>query len=123
MAKYNVDNCWYRAKILSGTSDDKFLVRFIDYGNKAEVSSSDLGGIFDKWVMDAPKLAKKCSLNLPYDYDPSSMRAVEHLKVLAKAGFKILKYEIIMQRNKSFVVKMFNDDGKDVLDELLPLMK
>ena len=41
-ALYNVDELWYRARILSTVGTGSFLVLFVDFGNQSEVLSNDI---------------------------------------------------------------------------------
>ncbi|CAO2603766.1 Serine/threonine-protein kinase 31 [Lemmus lemmus] len=39
---FSEDNCWYRCKVIKPISDDKCLVRYIDYGNTEILNRSDI---------------------------------------------------------------------------------
>ncbi|CAA3011936.1 staphylococcal nuclease domain-containing 1-like [Olea europaea subsp. europaea] len=91
LAQFSADNSWNRAMIVNAprgvveSSNDKFEVFYIDYGNQEAVTFSQLRPI-DPSVSSAPGLAQLCSLaylkvpNLEDDYgQEAAFRLSEHL--------------------------------------------
>ncbi|XP_057307302.1 uncharacterized protein LOC130645350 isoform X2 [Hydractinia symbiolongicarpus] len=64
VAKFSEDGCWYRASIVQYDTDmSTARVSFVDYGNKAEVETSNLRCI-NEALLNFPRYAIKFSLNL-----------------------------------------------------------
>ncbi|XP_072947620.1 protein tudor [Epargyreus clarus] len=61
LARYPADGVLYRATIVSVQPFSKFIVRYVDFGNKQLVDAKDLWQL-DKQLMDLPKMAVHCSL-------------------------------------------------------------
>lgn len=87
-AKFNMDNQWYRARVLyvHKGAETKVDVRFIDYGNEDTLSTTDLrllNGVGS--YISAPPVATEVALAhvvVPDGDDPSGMAAGELLKEL-----------------------------------------
>ncbi|CAK90710.1 unnamed protein product (macronuclear) [Paramecium tetraurelia] len=61
LARFSEDNRIYRAQVLQAFKNDKFLIKFIDYGNNDEVSYQDMG-VLPAQFTNVPQQAKMCSL-------------------------------------------------------------
>lgn len=61
LARYPVDGVLYRATVMSVQPFSKFIVRYVDFGNKQLVDAKDIWQM-DKSLMDVPKMAIHCSL-------------------------------------------------------------
>ncbi|KNC55364.1 uncharacterized protein AMSG_11020 [Thecamonas trahens ATCC 50062] len=62
-AKFSLDSCWYRAKIVEKHDDETVTVLFVDYGNSERVALADLRPITDAQLELAPQ-AHKASMAL-----------------------------------------------------------
>ena len=69
VCKYPVDNVWYRASVL-GKQDDKFAVKFIDYGNEELVPLENIVPCPPE-LLKPPVLSVKCTLHGVYPPPPS----------------------------------------------------
>lgn len=60
-ARFKLDECWYRARILRSTGKNNYEVEFIDFGNQDTVSGDDLKRLSQDLLNYEPT-AKLCSL-------------------------------------------------------------
>ncbi|CAH1803308.1 unnamed protein product, partial [Owenia fusiformis] len=68
LAKYSVDNGWYRAQIVAGGPNNTIEIEFVDYGNGEVVPKEDLRMI-TKEFLELPIQSIYCSLNDVKSYD------------------------------------------------------
>ncbi|KAJ2943611.1 hypothetical protein O0L34_g16719 [Tuta absoluta] len=61
LARYPADGVLYRAEVVSVQPFSKFIVRYVDFGNKQLVDAKDIWQL-DKQLMELPKMAVHCSL-------------------------------------------------------------
>lgn len=61
LARYPVDGVLYRATVVSVQPFSKFIVRYVDFGNKQVVDAKDIWQL-DQQLMELPKMAVHCSL-------------------------------------------------------------
>ncbi|CAD8048589.1 unnamed protein product [Paramecium sonneborni] len=61
LARFSEDNRIYRAQVLQAFKNDKFLIKFIDYGNNDGVNYQDMG-VLPAQFTNIPQQAKMCSL-------------------------------------------------------------
>ncbi|XP_039755732.1 maternal protein tudor-like isoform X2 [Pararge aegeria] len=61
LARYPADGVLYRATVVSVQPFSKFIVRYVDYGNKQLVDARDIWQI-ERELMELPKMAVHCSL-------------------------------------------------------------
>lgn len=61
LARYPADGVLYRAIVVSVQPFSKFIVQYIDFGNKQLVDARDIWQL-DKQLMELPKMAVHCSL-------------------------------------------------------------
>lgn len=61
LARYPADGVLYRATVVSAQPFSKFIVRYVDFGNKQLVDAKDIWQL-DEELMDLPKMAVHCSL-------------------------------------------------------------
>ena len=69
VCKYAVDNVWYRASVV-GTHSDKFVVKFIDYGNEEVVPLANIVPCPPE-LLKQPVLSVKCTLQGVFPPPPS----------------------------------------------------
>jgi hypothetical protein len=120
MARYKSDGVWYRAQIL-WIKDEKVFVKYLDFGNKSEIALNEIGAINERWLYEAPPIAARCALDLPADLNPASTKAVELFKKFAKDGDQSFNYELIRSEESHAVIKIYKEDKKDLLEDILPL--
>ncbi|XP_013172201.1 PREDICTED: maternal protein tudor-like isoform X2 [Papilio xuthus] len=61
LARYPADGVLYRATVVSVQPFSKFIVRYVDFGNKQLVDAKDIWQL-DRQLLDLPKMAVHCSL-------------------------------------------------------------
>lgn len=61
LARYPADGVLYRATVVSVQPFSKFIVRYVDFGNKQLVDAKDIWQL-DRQLMELPKMAVHCSL-------------------------------------------------------------
>ncbi|XP_063535748.1 maternal protein tudor-like isoform X2 [Cydia strobilella] len=61
LARYPVDGVLYRATVVSAQPFSKFIVQYIDFGNKQLVDAKDIWQL-DRQLLELPKMAIHCSL-------------------------------------------------------------
>lgn len=61
LARYPADGVLYRATVVSVQPFSKFIVRYVDFGNKQLVDAKDIWQL-DRELMELPKMAVHCSL-------------------------------------------------------------
>ncbi|KAM3966126.1 LOW QUALITY PROTEIN: tudor domain containing protein [Aphomia sociella] len=61
LARYPADGVLYRATIVAVQPSSKFIVRYVDFGNKQLVDAKDIWQL-DRQLMELPKMAVHCSL-------------------------------------------------------------
>lgn len=61
LARYPADGVLYRATVVHVQPFSKFVVRYVDFGNKQLVDAKDIWQL-DRQLMDLPKMAVYCSL-------------------------------------------------------------
>lgn len=114
-ALFSDDGNWYRAKVLSKTSDG-YKVFYIDYGN---MSVTNQLRELPLNIVELPSFAKKCSLRLPSDYTSWSHEAEEKFSQIAALGETIFIVEL-KEPGEHVTIDLFVDE-KNILEELEPL--
>ncbi|KPJ08016.1 Maternal protein tudor [Papilio machaon] len=61
LARYPADGVLYRATVVSVQPFSKFIVRYVDFGNKQLVDAKDIWQL-DRQLLELPKMAVHCSL-------------------------------------------------------------
>ncbi|CAG4946762.1 unnamed protein product [Parnassius apollo] len=61
LARYPADGVLYRATVVSVQPFSKFIVRYVDFGNKQLVDAKDIWQL-DRQLLDLPKMAVHCAL-------------------------------------------------------------
>ena len=123
LAKWSLDNLWYRGKVLGGDSsypENTFQISFIDYGN-VEAVASDALEMCPRNFLELPEQAIACSLTeVPHrDSWPTSYR--DMINKIVEEG-KILQATVILpgvdgMKPKIKLVDL--DTGKDVSELVL----
>jgi hypothetical protein len=114
-AKFNEDNCWYRARIES-IETDGFMVKFIDYGNYSITKEI---GVLDESISKLPEMSKKCRLSKPKNLLNFSEAAEKKFSEICANGSAILKV-IVIKPGDVTEVELFCD-GQNIIESLTPL--
>lgn len=61
LARYPADGVLYRATVVSAQPFSKFIVQYVDFGNKQLVDAKDIWQL-DRQLLELPKMAVHCSL-------------------------------------------------------------
>ncbi|XP_073755068.1 serine/threonine-protein kinase 31 isoform X14 [Callorhinus ursinus] len=133
---FSEDKCWYRCKVLKIISDEKCLVRYIDYGNTEILNRSDIVEIpLDLQFSSVAKKYRLWGLQIPSGQEvtqfdqakkATTMDLTKHLESTLKThvGTRMenlaAKVEILKEiRRVNISVRFGNDlsDAMQVLDE------
>lgn len=117
VAIFSVDSNWYRAKITKIHKDTGLIdVLFVDYGNSASVSSSDLAQLNHQFS-SLPGAAQECKLAfiIPPEDDDWKQDAMSELQVLANA--KLVLTIVAKVAGVDFV--SLSSNGTDIATHLL----
>lgn len=114
LARYPVDGVLYRATIVSVQPFSKFIVRYVDFGNKQLVDAKDIWQI-DKQLMELPKMAIHCSLTGVKPVD-GEWKADPEIDLC----FNAPRYQCVFQENveDQYKVSLWNN-GVSVVDTLV----
>lgn len=116
IAKYSVDDQWYRAKIID-TDGHITSIRFTDYGNTDTITENNLlkcGGQFEK----IREMAIHCSLPIqPRNSREWSDEACK--KILHINNEQALEYECICESNQNKMYVNLFTEGRDITKELI----
>ncbi|KAE8670901.1 TUDOR-SN protein 1 isoform 2 [Hibiscus syriacus] len=135
LAQFSMDNSWNRALIVNaprggvGSSNDRFEVYYLDYGNQEEVPYSRLRPI-DPSLSATPGLAQLCSLAFLKVPNLEDEFGTEAAQFLSEQTFgSSLKYKAVIEERDSsggkvkgqgtgtvLVVTLFTEDPEDSIN-------
>jgi hypothetical protein len=122
-AKFSIDDGWYRAVVLSVSSEADVQVFFIDYGIQETVAVSDVRWLRDKFT-SVPAMAFLCALDA---FDDESdvivakfQQLVVNCQLVAHVVSQCAPSDVIYHKEK-YVVKLF-DMGTSVAERLSNLL-
>ncbi|XP_026733663.1 maternal protein tudor-like isoform X2 [Trichoplusia ni] len=114
LARYPVDGVLYRATIVCVQPFSKFIVRYVDFGNKQLVDAKDIWQL-DRQLMDLPKMAVHCSLVgvMPMDGEWKADPEID-------LCFNAPRYQCVFQEfvEEQYKVSLWNN-GASVVDMLV----
>ncbi|CAG9561418.1 unnamed protein product [Danaus chrysippus] len=114
LARYPADGVLYRATIVSVQPFSKFIVRYVDFGNKQLVDAKDIWQM-ESELMELPKMAVHCSLAgvAPKDSEWKSDPEID-------LCFNAPRYQCVFQEyvDDQFKVSLWNN-GVSVADMLV----
>ncbi|CAD8148701.1 unnamed protein product [Paramecium pentaurelia] len=117
LARFSEDNRIYRAQVLQAFKNDKFLIKFIDYGNNDEVSYQDMG-VLPAQFTNVPQQAKLCSLAY-LRFPPSSHEFAEEASDILRELLLDQQFDSkIAYTEKSFNRQFVTLQPQDKPDEL-----
>ncbi|CAD8051082.1 unnamed protein product [Paramecium sonneborni] len=106
LAKFTEDNRIYRAQVIQAFKNDRFLVKFIDYGNNDEIGFNEMG-VLPAQFTHIPQQTRMCALaylRVPYQTHEFSDEAAEILRELILEQFFDCKVKYIEKStNRHFV--------------------
>jgi Tudor domain len=114
LARFEVDRCWYRAKIIAKQTKC-FDIYFIDYGHCAAVT--EIRAIGNQEISEIPAIAIKCSLNLPQGFKSLNNDAKNKFIEIADDGKKKIDVKLIEPGEKTAKIEIYID-GANILDKL-----
>jgi tudor domain-containing protein 1/4/6/7 len=112
VAKFAVDNCWYRAIVVEVGGSGSVRVFFIDYGNTESVAPADLK-LLEAEFAQLPRQAFKCALNL--DAGASKISAAKLRAQLARSP---LTCNVVEIKGDTNVMDIVNSGGANVMEAL-----
>ncbi|CAH2981454.1 unnamed protein product [Chilo suppressalis] len=114
LARYPADGVLYRATIVSVQPFSKFIVRYVDFGNKQLVDAKDIWQL-DSELMELPKMAVHCSL-LGVAPKDGEWKADPEIDLC----FNAPRYQCVFQEmaEEQFKVSLWNN-GTSVADMLV----
>lgn len=116
IAKFSIDNCWYRAKIID-TSADITSIRFIDYGNTDTITDEALlKACNDSLTGDKP-FAMECAMPI----QPNGSCSEWHEDACSKLNRLInipMEFEVISKDDNLHYVKLYAG-GRDIMEEVI----
>ncbi|XP_076034852.1 tudor domain-containing 6-like isoform X2 [Oratosquilla oratoria] len=104
---YNVDDCWYRGRVVNVLDDKRCEVHYIDYGN-TDIVSTDVLRNLPEALCGLKPLAIGCKLR------ETTKISVDKLKSLVKEGSEIEGQVVEVSNEYSYLEKIMID-GKPVL--------
>ena len=107
-AKFMEDGQWYRACIVSTNTNNSYTVRFIDFGNYAEVSKTDVA-LCPESLSSIPVLAIRCSL-----HNVSDACSLDQFKSLSTG--KVLVATVVNQSSRSWCVCLTDTSDSQDMD-------
>lgn len=114
LARYPADGVLYRATIVSVQPFSKFIVRYVDFGNKQLVDAKDIWQM-ESELMELPKMAVHCSLTgvSPKDCEWKADPEID-------LCFNAPRYQCVFQEyaDDQFKVSLWNN-GVSVADMLV----
>lgn len=118
IGKYSLDDQWYRAKIID-SDGDVTSIQFIDYGNTDSITDNSLLKATDSSLSAREPFAMACSLPIaPRDSSTEwAESACSKLTVLMNDS--PVEFEPICKDNDVSYVKVFTEDGRDLVKELI----
>ncbi|KAL7735237.1 hypothetical protein ACLKA6_016144 [Drosophila palustris] len=116
-ALFDDDGLFYRAELLRQLPDERYEVRFIDYGN---TSSTGKCLLLSEQIASVPSLSKRCSLQLPEDYVTWSKEAETKFAELTGEGELVFTTQLLQPGLEHVTIHLLLDED-NVLDQLLPL--
>ena len=118
VARYSVDEMWYRAKILS-LSVNNVAVQFVDYGNSETVCPSGVKQIKSVFT-ELPAAAMECSLDLSQEeWSTEQLNLFQEL-----TGEKQLTVKLLQEKDGRYEVEVYEEGvqciSSAVLDQEKP---
>ncbi|XP_013146687.1 PREDICTED: maternal protein tudor-like [Papilio polytes] len=114
LARYPADGVLYRATVVSVQPFSKFIVRYVDFGNKQLVDAKDIWQL-DKQLLELPKMAVHCSL-VGVSPKDGEWKADPEIDLC----FNAPRYQCVFQENMDgqYKVSLWNN-GVSVADTLV----
>ncbi|CAH1253582.1 TDRD6 [Branchiostoma lanceolatum] len=105
IAKYSVDQGWYRAEMKEAVSPRQYILQFIDYGNQEQVSKSNMRILKPEFAL-LPKQAFPCYLSKVEVVTPEAK--AKFAELTAEAQLKLI---IVDKKQDRFEVELENPES------------
>ncbi|KAI8501531.1 Tudor domain containing 15 [Branchiostoma belcheri] len=105
IAKYSVDQGWYRAEVKEAVSPRQYILQFMDYGNQEQVSKSNMRILKPEFAL-LPKQAFPCYLSKVENVTPKAKAKFAELTSEAQ-----LKLIIVDKKQDSYEVELENPES------------
>ncbi|XP_066272832.1 uncharacterized protein [Branchiostoma lanceolatum] len=105
IAKYSVDQGWYRAEVKEAVSPRQYILQFIDYGNQEQVSKSNMRILKPEFSL-LPKQAFPCYLSKVEVVTPEAK--AKFAELTAEAQLKLI---IVDKKQDRFEVELENSES------------
>lgn len=107
IAKFSVDSCWYRAKILN-QFEDKFKVFFVDFGNIDTVSLENIR----KWNSRFNFLPFQAILCRLFDIKVIEKNRTSAIKYLESTILELYMDATVASNETELVIDLIDDNGE-----------
>lgn len=115
VAKYSLDNCWYRAKIIDSDGDTT-SIQYIDFGNTDTITDNSFLKSSNESFNKRKPCAMECSLPIrPLGSTEWNEKVCEKLIKLMNIP---IEFELISKDENKHHVKLFVG-GRDIIEEML----
>ncbi|XP_078612166.1 uncharacterized protein LOC144882311 isoform X2 [Branchiostoma floridae x Branchiostoma japonicum] len=105
IAKYSVDQGWYRAEVKEAVSPRQYILHFVDYGNQEQVSKSNMRILKPELAL-LPKQAFPCYLSKVEIVTPEAK--AKFAELTAEAQLKII---IVDKKQEKYEVELENPES------------
>eukprot|EP00058_Branchiostoma_floridae_P024135 XP_002609625.1 hypothetical protein BRAFLDRAFT_125037 [Branchiostoma floridae] len=105
IAKYSVDQGWYRAEVKEAVSPRQYILQFVDYGNQEQVSKSNMRILKPELAL-LPKQAFPCYLSKVDIVTPEAK--AKFAELTAEAQLKLI---IVDKKQDSYEVELENPES------------
>ncbi|XP_019638854.1 PREDICTED: uncharacterized protein LOC109480923 isoform X1 [Branchiostoma belcheri] len=105
IAKYSVDQGWYRAEVKEAVSPRQYILQFMDYGNQEQVSKSNMRILKPEFAL-LPKQAFPCYLSKVENVTPEAK--VKFAELTAEAQLKLI---VVDKKQDIYEVELENPES------------
>ena len=115
-AKFDADECWYRARVVSAANDTTWWVLFVDYGNKETVQKDNIRKL-EGSLYQYPPLAIHCQIKKITQAFWQGLDDAKKEYFLSKIDQQhfMVSFELLDDSSGKFLISLIDESGEDVL--------